>query len=691
MASACVPDADRSERLDQAFLRVVAAEDARPTGGTAMETLLRERNHDLAFVRHAAVRALGRLEDPELADAIVPLLTDPAPLVRRSAANALAQAFHGAEGSDGAAEVVRLLVRRVAAESDPSVLGALARSLGRLATGPESRREVRAALVSMSRIGDVDAPDEVLEGVALGLASLVRAHPDEALPAGVVERLRELARHRTRLSGDPVPGRIRALAMDALGRSGNLDPTLFTRALDDLEPDVGVAAARYLDTMSPVRRPELLRRVVATRLMHVAIEGLLAARETGAAPSCRHRFAGARLPDPDIQPVPDPVAVVAIDGLDVPCPDRETQRRLLVGWAERVDDEETAWQRSTRALSALARVFPDAAAEHLPAHVAHANPFVRANAAGVAGVLGRTSLLRPLVQDPDPNVRTAALSGLFDLEGHAVDTLLVQALGEDDPQLLITVSGLLASTPSPAAAAEAALEAFVRISAAERETWRDSRLALLELVQAVGDPASGQELEPYLEDYDPVVAEKVAEMLSDWRGEPYVALPRPLPRAELPTSEDLQAMASSVLRLHMAAGGVVDIELAPYVAPTNAWRFFRLVREGYFDGLTFHRWAPNFVLQGGSPNANEYQGAAGYTRDEVGLPSHWRGTVGISTRGRDTGDAQIFVNLVHNVRLDHTYTVVGRVVDGMDAVDLALEGAVIERAEVVSTFSVAGM
>jgi cyclophilin family peptidyl-prolyl cis-trans isomerase len=67
----------------------------------------------------------------------------------------------------------------------------------------------------------------------------------------------------------------------------------------------------------------------------------------------------------------------------------------------------------------------------------------------------------------------------------------------------------------------------------------------------------------------------------------------------------------------------------------------------------------------------------------VGRAVHWRGTVGISTRGHDTGDGQIFVNLVDNVRLDHTYTIVGSVVEGMEAVDGVLEGAVIERAEVV--------
>ncbi len=62
---------------------------------------------------------------------------------------------------------------------------------------------------------------------------------------------------------------------------------------------------------------------------------------------------------------------------------------------------------------------------------------------------------------------------------------------------------------------------------------------------------------------------------------------------------------------------------------------------------------------------------------------HWRGTVGLSTRGHDTGDGQIFINLVDNVRLDHDYTVYATVVAGMDVVDSLLEGDVIVGAEVV--------
>ena len=93
---------------------------------------------------------------------------------------------------------------------------------------------------------------------------------------------------------------------------------------------------------------------------------------------------------------------------------------------------------------------------------------------------------------------------------------------------------------------------------------------------------------------------------------------------------------------------------------------------------------PNSVIQGGSPGANEFIGGASFMRDEVGLWPHVRGAVGISTRGRDTGDAQIFVDLVDNPRFDHTYTVFAQLLNGMDVVDAILEGDVIEKIEVLT-------
>ena len=92
-AASCAPaDADRTSRVLEAYLDIVAAEDARPTGGSALRLLVAQAQSEQRFLRVAAVRALGRLENPDLAAEIEVALADPAPEVRAEAANALAQA-----------------------------------------------------------------------------------------------------------------------------------------------------------------------------------------------------------------------------------------------------------------------------------------------------------------------------------------------------------------------------------------------------------------------------------------------------------------------------------------------------------------------------------------------------------------------------------------------------------------------
>ena len=125
----------------------------------------------------------------------------------------------------------------------------------------------------------------------------------------------------------------------------------------------------------------------------------------------------------------------------------------------------------------------------------------------------------------------------------------------------------------------------------------------------------------------------------------------------------------------MAYGGSFILDM-DWSAPITVDRFLKLAtKDHYYDGLTFHRVVPNFVIQGGSPGANEYSGHKDYMRDEI-VPSqsHVRGTVGLSTRGRNTADAQFFVNLVDNPRLDLDYTIFATVRD-MGIVDKIEEGA----------------
>ena len=88
-------------------------------------------------------------------------------------------------------------------------------------------------------------------------------------------------------------------------------------------------------------------------------------------------------------------------------------------------------------------------------------------------------------------------------------------------------------------------------------------------------------------------------------------------------------------------------------------------------------------MQGGGGDATEYYGDAAFMRDELSRQSHLLGTIGISTRGRDTGDAQWFINLTDNTRLDHEYTVAGEVVSGWGVASGILEGDRILHVEVV--------
>ncbi|MDX1495732.1 MAG: HEAT repeat domain-containing protein, partial [Longimicrobiales bacterium] len=257
--SACVPDPGRSERADTEYLRIVAAEDARPAGGPELEILVEGTNHDLAFIRHASVRALGRLERPELLEHIAPLLHDPSPQVRQSAVNATAQAFHT---SQDAGTVAALLLDRVDGEDDPAVRGTLARSMGRLSVDRPTRRRFAETLVEMSRVGDADAHQETILGVAMGLESLVRRDADEGVSPAVAERLDELAVYPTIMAGDPDPARIRALALTALRNSRRITAQRILSALRDHEPQPATVATRSMDAAPPGQQDEILRRAI---------------------------------------------------------------------------------------------------------------------------------------------------------------------------------------------------------------------------------------------------------------------------------------------------------------------------------------------------------------------------------------------------------------------------------------------
>jgi cyclophilin family peptidyl-prolyl cis-trans isomerase len=247
----------------------------------------------------------------------------------------------------------------------------------------------------------------------------------------------------------------------------------------------------------------------------------------------------------------------------------------------------------------------------------------------------------------------------------------------------MTSARALSAETDGAKATKALVTALFRLTLQGRDTSRDPRVAILTTLAEKGSASDAAAVTPFLSDPDPRVAVLAAKALEKWTGQPRQDTARPRP-PEGPDLAVLSRASRQRLRVTMANGGVMELRLLAAEAPATVARVGSLASKGHYNGLTFHRVEPTFVLQGGSPGANEYMGDGPYMRDEPGVPHH-RGTVGISTRGRDTGDAQIFVNLVDSPRLDHAYTVFAVVERGMDVADRVLEGDVMATVELVDT------
>jgi cyclophilin family peptidyl-prolyl cis-trans isomerase len=308
-----------------------------------------------------------------------------------------------------------------------------------------------------------------------------------------------------------------------------------------------------------------------------------------------------------------------------------------------------SWHAAAQALPALARLDPATARTALPRFATHRAWPLRRAAVRAAAVLADTATLRTLARDAHGNVQEEAVSALVKLSGHGDDATYLEVMKGRHPQAVRAAAEALKGSPRDDAAVQAR-DAWRRWSAHAIDSERDVRVALLAVA---GDSA----------DKD-----------------------RPLnPRPPVPASAVALALgADTRLRVTLdpaSGGGAFVVRLRGDLAPIMAARILALVRSKYYDGLTWHRVEHDFVVQGGSHGDNEYVGDRVYLRDELGTLAHPRGTVGMSTRGHDTGDAQWFINLRDNPRLETDYTVFAEVIEGIEVVDGIMEGDRIARIE----------
>ncbi|MEO0897822.1 MAG: peptidylprolyl isomerase [Bacteroidota bacterium] len=124
--------------------------------------------------------------------------------------------------------------------------------------------------------------------------------------------------------------------------------------------------------------------------------------------------------------------------------------------------------------------------------------------------------------------------------------------------------------------------------------------------------------------------------------------------------------------------GIMKVEFFEKDAPNTVANFVKLSKEGFYDGLTFHRVIPNFVIQGGCPNGIG-NGGPGYTIDcelDGENQYHDRGVLSMAHAGRNTGGSQFFIchSRAGTAHLDRNHTVFGKVVEGVDIVDDIRQG-----------------
>jgi len=129
--------------------------------------------------------------------------------------------------------------------------------------------------------------------------------------------------------------------------------------------------------------------------------------------------------------------------------------------------------------------------------------------------------------------------------------------------------------------------------------------------------------------------------------------------------------------------GIMKIEFYVQDAPNTVQNFIDLAKEGFYDGLTFHRVIPNFVIQGGCPDGTG-AGGPGYSIDcelTGNNQHHDKGVLSMAHAGKNTGGSQFFIchSRANTAHLDRKHTCFGKVIEGLTVIDMINEGDVMDK------------
>jgi cyclophilin family peptidyl-prolyl cis-trans isomerase/HEAT repeat protein len=623
--------ASAPNQFEDATLRAIAtAQDERSTA-----TLLPYLTSPEARYRRAAALALASVQDKAATPSLQPLLADAAPTVRQAAAYAL--------GQSGDSTAVEPLVERLALSSSaPADQRYLYEALGRCVTATTLRHLVRSA---------PSADTASLVGQAWGL---LRAGNRGVTSEAAVARAVALLDQRQPLAA-------RQGAAFTLARTPRLDLTLYQEALTTATTDpnavVRAAATTALGkvknpTIAPVltlltrRDPDYRVRVSALRAMNATMY--------------------APVKEAAWEAITDPSNQVALTAAEFFL--NHASGELGVLFLEKANKLANWRVRATLLAAALKLGGPERAAIQTTVqqrYAAAADPYEKGY---LLKALGETPAAYEFVEQA-----TFASGQHLVVGSYGMEALVAMRRLPDFPQ---DQQGAFALT------VRRAIESGdVTIMSTAAEALRDPKLELRQLLPDVTFISTARDKLVLPRDLE---AWQALQQTIDYL-QNEAATPVPVAKAAShPINWDVvRAIPAQQRVLLHTSKGDVTMQLRVEDAPGSVISFVELVRQGFYNGKTFHRVVPNFVVQGGCPRGDG-SGSTDYNlRSEFADLRYGEGAVGLASAGKDTESCQWFITHTPTPHLDGRYTIFAQVVQGMDVVHRLGIGDKIVRVELV--------
>ena len=342
------------------------------------------------------------------------------------------------------------------------------------------------------------------------------------------------------------------------------------------------------------------------------------------------------------------------------------------GLAASFDDPD--WRVRVEAARGLATA-PGAAALLAEVVPRQRSPHVLVALFEAAAQLGPDALAAVPLTSPDLVVRCAAAQARDRIRKQLIDTPTCEAGGEQRSPALSKEVNSVHQVEWRGRARTGALAAELELAEPARAALRDPDARVRGAAAGAAGPALFDEVAKLLADPDPYVVQEAAGTLAK-EPNPNAALAAALKQPPPPIAVPPEARALPAarrLRLRTSRGDLL-IDLRPDVAPLTSSALAALAARHFYDGLSFHRVVPDFVVQGGDPRGDGDGGPGWALPDEHSPLRFLRGTLGIATSGPETGGSQFFLCHSPQPHLDGRYTIAGQLAAGDDVLDALQPG-----------------